>query len=120
MMRVCAAVSCPALIEPGQRYCDACRPKRRYAKRPSPRTRGYSTRWDAFSKAYRARNPVCVHCGAPSEHVDHLDGAGPLGPRGWDESNLAATCRSCHSKATVRFDGGFGRPKAPRPGTPHA
>ena len=113
-MRVCAAPTCPELLESG-RWCDEHRPKRRDAKRPSPRTRGYDHRWDKFSKAYRARHPVCIHCGAPSEHVDHLDNQGPLGPRGYDESNLAAVCRSCHSKLTAEFDGSFGRPKVRRP-----
>ena len=31
------------------------------------------------------------------------------------ETNLAAVCRSCHSRLTAEFDGSFGRPKVRRP-----
>lgn len=60
------------------------------------------------------RNPLCIHCYAeglltPSEHVDHIDAVnGPDDPKFWDPDNHQALCYSCHSKKTVKEDGGFG------------
>jgi hypothetical protein len=42
--------------------------------------------------------------------VDHRDGLGPNGPRGYDESNWCAMSASCHSRKTASRDGGFGNP----------
>jgi ribose 1,5-bisphosphokinase PhnN len=47
-------------------------------------------------------------CVAKATDVDHIDGEGPLGPRGHDWTNLRALCHSHHSKRTARDQpGGF-------------
>lgn len=38
----------------------------------------------------------------PATEVDHVDGLGPLGPRGHDWSNLRALTKRCHSRVTAR------------------
>ncbi|TFB96539.1 HNH endonuclease [Cryobacterium sp. MDB2-A-2] len=43
--------------------------------------------------------------------VDHIDGLGPNGPRGFDNNNLQALSASHHSRKTASRDGGFGNPK---------
>jgi 5-methylcytosine-specific restriction protein A len=47
----------------------------------------------------------------PATEVDHKDGLGPNGPRGHDLDNLRSLCKSCHSRKTVRCDGGLGHHK---------
>lgn len=78
--------------------------------------RGYDSRWQRYSVMYRKQHPLCVTCEAegktvPSECVDHI-----VAHRGdnvllWDSSNHRALCWACHSKKTVREDGGLGRAK---------
>lgn len=42
--------------------------------------------------------------------VDHIDGLGPLGPRGHDPDNLRSMCHPCHSKRTAADQpGGWNR-----------
>jgi len=42
--------------------------------------------------------------------VHHLDGGGPLGSRGLDETNLQALCKEHHSVVTAQMQpGGFFR-----------
>lgn len=49
-----------------------------------------------------------------SQVVDHVDGQGPNGPRGFDLSNMQAMTRSCHGRKTAKEDGGYGLPKLQR------
>lgn len=114
-MRVCASPQCPTLIEQGERYCPSCRPKRRAGYR-SPESKQAqkalrSTRWRKFSERYRKANPWCAVCGGPAEVVDHLDGKGAAGPRGFDPSNVVSLCARDHNSKTALADGGFGRPR---------
>lgn len=86
--------------------------------RASRHERGYDSRWSKFAKSYLLRHPLCVMCKdrgriVTATCVDHVDGLGPRGARGFDETNLRALCARCHSRKTVLEDGGFGRkPKA--------
>lgn len=53
------------------------------------------------------RTCTTERCGKPATHVDHViarskGGADIL-------NNLVSLCPSCHSRKTVRADGGFGR-----------
>lgn len=77
---------------------------------------GYDHHWEAASKAFLVANPACAHpgCSAGSAVTDHIDGLGPLGPRGFDPANWQALCWSHHSRKTVLNDGGFGRQKRPQ------
>lgn len=104
-VKVCAEPGCPQL-----RPCPVHKPKQ--PDRPSPASLGYDSRWRRKSAEYRAAHPTCEQqgCVMPSECVDHIDGLGPAGPRGFDDSNLMAMCWSCHSRKTALFDGAFGNP----------
>jgi 5-methylcytosine-specific restriction protein A len=115
--RPCSQPGCPHLTRRGRRCPEHARVYER--ARGSAAARGYGPRWQAASAAYLAANPRCVcgpgccpnGCGRPATDVHHLDGLGPLGPRGYDPSNWAALHRTCHARVTVREQGGFGRPR---------
>lgn len=79
--------------------------------RPGSAARGYDARWNRFRLRVLRAYPICAveGCDRPARDVDHIDGLGPLGPRGYDWDNLQALCASCHSRKTVKQDGGFGR-----------
>lgn len=105
---------CPEPVPNGR--CDECKRARDRA-RGSGTARGYTRRWAAFSKQYLHEHPVCQcgpdccpeGCSAPATDVDHADGTGRTGPRAFDRTNLVALAHGCHSRKTVRADGGFGR-----------
>jgi 5-methylcytosine-specific restriction protein A len=76
-------------------------------RRPSRHERGYDSRWSKFAKHYLALHPLCVLCAGKgittaATCVDHIDGKGPLGPLGYEESNLRALCTRCHNSRTAR------------------
>lgn len=83
-------------------------------RRGNRHKRGYGYRWSKYSKWYRQQNPLCVKCLAEgklssSEHVDHIIAvSGPDDPLFYASSNHQALCKSCHSRKTVKEDGGFG------------
>lgn len=86
------------------------------AGRPSAAARGYGSRWHRTRAVKLAATPLCEDCHDRDElcgatEVDHIDGLGPHGPRGHDLDNLRSLCKSCHSKKTVREDGGLGHHK---------
>jgi 5-methylcytosine-specific restriction protein A len=82
--------------------------------RPTSTERGYDRHWTRLRQWYRRRHPFCadpfgLHQGtfADGEHVDHIV---PLSQGGTNAtSNLQTLCQPCHSRKTVRYDGGFGR-----------
>ena len=67
----------------------------------------YNTqRWRRVRAAFLARNPLCCDClergdRVPATEVDHVI---PLseGGRPYAFDNLAARCKSCHSRKTAR------------------
>lgn len=102
-MKVCAQRGCPALTD--STYCPphtSARRKASDAKRPSARDRGYDHKWQATRARHLHLYPLCVQCGKPATDVDHIDGLGPLGPRGHDETNLRSYCKAHHSQRTAR------------------
>lgn len=81
--------------------------------RPKTAERGYGGRWRRTRAVKLSRHPLCEDCDRKgitnaATEVDHIDGKGPNGPRGHDLDNLRSLCKSCHSKKTVREDGGLG------------
>lgn len=104
--------------------CPTCaeRRKLRNAARAGidPQVSPYNTKqWRDMSRQFLAEHRFCEcpkHAALPyvqrpaSQIVDHIDGLGPDGPRGFDESNLQALTRSCHQTKTNRHDGGQGNP----------
>lgn len=121
--RPCSKMGCRELTT--ERFCS------RHAKveakeydraRGSSSQRGYTSRWQRYSRSFRKANPLCVNCSAqglirPSEHVDHIKAvSGADDPLFWDKSNHQALCQSCHSRKTIREDGGFGSGRRGRGG----
>lgn len=101
---------------PGQYRPFPKRPSPSEAARPSANQRGYTSRWQRFRLTYLAENPLCLLCRdagkvTAATCIDHKDGEGPNGKRGYDPKNLVSMCDSCHSRKTVERDGGLGRSK---------
>lgn len=109
--RPCNEPGCGTLVTKG--YCPEHRrspDKRCDLKRPNAYRRGYTKRWARLRKMVLARDGyLCsMHgCHRMATEVDHII---PKAARGTDLlENLQSLCKSCHSKKTVREDGGFGR-----------
>lgn len=113
--RPCRQSGCPALTKHSSRYCEKHRPK---DTRISSTRRGYDSIWQEISKRYLQVHPICEafytdiygnmqQCKNKAQHVDHKKGR-EYGD-GWH--NLQALCHGCHSKKTVKYDGGFGNVK---------
>lgn len=110
--RVCAEDGCPETATDRGRCRHHHLVRSRGKEKRRSRPIGYNAAWRRLSARYRREHPTCEKCGgAPAEHVDHIDGLGPAGPRGHDPTNLQALCRPCHSRKTALRDGGFGRPR---------
>lgn len=101
---------CPECLERWQRTSDL----RQSVKGPSPYE---SKQWRDFSRAFLRIHTTCecVDClrlpidrRPRSQVTDHKDGLGPLGPRGFDETNCQAMTIVHHGRKTARYDGGFG------------
>lgn len=107
-LQVCPTPGCPTLTPRGK--CPACATQAR-AERPSTSSRGYGRAWRKASTAYLEDHPYCEcdEC-APllplqrdlATEVDHIDGLGPLGPRGYDETNLQALSKRHHSRKSAQ------------------
>ena len=87
-------------------------------RRGTAASRGYTYRWTKAAKAFLAKHPLCVHCGAEgrataADCVDHR-----IPHRGdnalfWDRDNWQPLCHAHHSIKTAAEDGGFGHTKGP-------
>lgn len=119
---ICTSHDCGTLVYGGGKCPSCLAQSRREAEKRRPQGHGrvYDTRWHAFAKRYLRNHPQCEcpQCAAlpqwqrpEATDVDHVDGLGPNGPRGYDESNLCAMSHAHHSSKTAREDGGFGHPK---------
>lgn len=107
--KVCSRPGCPNLVDAGTGRCDECAGGSE-RERGTAAERGYDSRWRATRAGFLEEYPFCAEAGCMSlaEDVDHIDGEGPLGPRGHDWGNLQGLCHSHHSQKTVRENGGFG------------
>lgn len=86
--------------------------------RGSARERGYTSKWDAASKAFLSKeeNSCCVYClektppkittATVTDHYIPHKGNMTLF---WDKTNWRPSCKQCHDRKTVLEDGGFGR-----------
>lgn len=105
MSRVCLEPGCSARVEQGR--CDTHRKAYRKAHdthRPSASARGYGAKWRRTRAEYLRTHPICedeAGCIQPATDVHHIDGLGPRGPRGHDDSNLMALCHAHHSQITA-------------------
>lgn len=89
------------------------RPDQSVAPRLSAHARGYGRDWQALRLSHLAQHPLCVPCSAAglTTEATEVDHATPhRGDRDllMDPGNLTSMCKPCHSKKTVREDGGFG------------
>lgn len=84
-------------------------------QRPTWKDQLYGRRWKRAARRFLMEHPLCVNCSPANivlaTQVDHI-----IPHRGdpelfWDEANWQPLCASCHSKKTVREDGGLGRQK---------
>lgn len=111
-LSVCSTSGCPTLTQGGR--CDACQVDARALRRGSSRA-GYDRTWQRTRKAYLRVNPYCM-CEPCADlpmplrpvatEVDHIDGLGPLGPRGHDWANLRSMTKAHHARETGRSQPG--------------
>jgi 5-methylcytosine-specific restriction protein A len=110
---ICSTPGCPVLVYPAGR-CTECK-ARAGAMRSKRKNLGRDARWQRESKRYLLAHPLCEcdECGAipiplrpAATEVDHIDGLGPVGPRGYDWSNLRSMTKAHHSRETARHQPG--------------
>jgi len=111
--KVCSTSGCPNLTDRGKGRCPTC-DRTADRARGTAAERGYDRAWNQLSRDVRYEEPFCQYrfdgCTGLSEVVDHADGLGPTGPRGYDRSNLVACCWHCHRRKSARDDGAGWQP----------
>jgi 5-methylcytosine-specific restriction protein A len=100
-LHACPTPGCPEVVEAGR--CDGCKQQAERV-RGTARQRGYDNRWQRVRRRYLQANPQCAEpgCIEQATDVDHIDGHGPRGPRGYDWGNLRGLCHRHHSQRTAR------------------
>jgi 5-methylcytosine-specific restriction protein A len=88
------------------------RTARQSEARPSPSRRGYGRAWQRIRLVKLAADPLCEDCAGrgvetAATEVDHVLALARGGTH--DADNLRSLCKPCHSRKTVREDGGLGR-----------
>jgi len=138
-LRLCSTPGCPSIVHSG--YCPSCVTRRgaRTVKLstptptpdntvgpdtssvlPSKFTRNHthkpfynSSAWRLARSEYIIAHPICEICHRkPSREVHHVKSIEEYPELKLDPTNFQATCTPCHSRETVRVDGGFGRKRA--------
>ena len=94
---VCHSVKCTCQI-----ISTRARNKRHDAQRPSPRDRGYDSKWREARAAYLIAHPYCVNCNSTANTVDHI-----IPHKGdktifWDKQNWQSLCTTCHNRHKQR------------------
>ena len=104
----CLHPGCPALVTKADRgRCPEhkkAHEKALYRERGSAATRGYDSRWARFRSMYLAEHPLCgCGCGRAAEEIHHIVPVkGPDDPLFYEESNLLAMSKGCHSAVTQK------------------
>lgn len=107
--RPCGHPGCRELIGKDDRgRCPEHRKAREkilYRERGSAAERGYDSRWARFRTMYLAANSICAcGCGRPSEEIHHIKPVtGKNDPLFYEESNLLALTKGCHSALTQKM-----------------
>jgi len=105
----CLHPGCPALVSRGDK--GRCPEHRKsyeqaiYRERGSAANRGYNARWSRFRIMYLNEHPVCAcGCGRGAVEIQHLiPVTGPDDPLFYEESNLVALTKECHSRETMKM-----------------
>lgn len=106
--KLCSVQGCPEFQPcPVHRRTTSAEQER---QRGSAAKRGYGRRWQKIRLMKLRRDPLCedhLERGEIVEatEVDHVDG--DVGNVAWE--NLRSLCKPCHSRKTVRENGGLGR-----------
>lgn len=104
----CRVPLCPGLT--AGKYCDAHAHLEKKAKREwdslrgTATERGYDARWGRFRAMFLRKHPICgCGCGLPSQEIHHIVPIkGPDDPLFYEENNLLALTKSCHSALTMK------------------
>ena len=106
-LRPCTHPGCRALVR-GESRCPS-HPYLRSARIPDAFLQ--TGRWRGLRAVYLKRHPLCVHCGAPAAHVDHIVSRQVAPALALEWSNLQGLCVPCHTRKTNAQDGaGWVRP----------
>lgn len=106
-LRYCAVPHCSAKVTSGR--CPD-------HQRASRHERGYTNKWDVYSKARLASDPFCV--GYPhgyhthktlADVTDHIVSAVARPDLFWEQSNHQSLCSDCNKRKAIALEGGFGR-----------
>ena len=93
------------------------RKRKHYARRQAQLGSYSSPAWRRLRVKVLLRDPMCMSrgCRRLATVADHII---PRRQGGTDDlENLQGLCQSCHSRMTIRFDGGFGNAvRAGKPG----
>ena len=118
-LKVCRHAGCQELTRDPSGYCpkhkEAAEARARKWKaeqdsqRESAYRRGYGARWRKLRAQILMDEPLCRECRkagriVPATDVDHIVARADGGTD--DRSNLQPLCHACHSRKTVRENGG--------------
>ena len=123
LSKPCSAGGCNALVPVGSGCCAVHTRTRRAvtdARRGSARQRGYSAKWDAYSRRFVRAHPFCVECQrqgrvTAAQCTDHIVPHKGDARLMWDPNNHQAICLAHNSAKAVREEGGFGFGRATPP-----
>jgi 5-methylcytosine-specific restriction protein A len=115
--RPCTTPRCPNYAI-DTKYCEEHQERVVQADRArgTAHERGYTSKWQRYSRAFLKRNPLCVcdECKKlpvplPAQVTDHIIPHKGDSKLFWDKSNHQALNKRCHDRKTAKYDGGFGR-----------
>lgn len=114
--RPCRQPGCPGLTNDRSGYCEQHKPqvlRQQDHERPNANQRGYTYRWNKYTKHYLIRHPLCVLCLQKdiikeAECVDHICPHKGDQTLFWDPDNHQALCLSCNSVKAAKEEGAFG------------
>ena len=85
-----------------QKKCPKCAKDYNNNFRDKKATEFYNKRrWRNVSQSFLMSNPVCVMCGRPAEHSDHIVAIKDGGDE-YSFSNLQALCIGCHNSKEIK------------------